>query len=122
MAARLSVEERLDLLETRMTALEDLPNQIDRLETQLSARIDDARRETRVLYEDILVRLGVLGEGLGTLGARVSTLSDKVDRNFTTLSAAIDGSRGEARTMFETLVSRLAAIEDRLPARQRKAR
>jgi hypothetical protein len=54
MAARSTIEERLASVEARMSALDHLPAQVNRLESQmrdmhgeLLARVDDARRETR---------------------------------------------------------------------------
>jgi hypothetical protein len=78
MAAPLRVEERLDCLEARMTAIEQLPTRMDRLESQfvdlrsevhqmhsdLVERIEEARRETRVLFEETLTRISTIQEGL----------------------------------------------------------
>ena len=78
MAAPLPVEERLVRLETRMTAIEQLPARMDRLESQLVdlrtdvhqmhselvERIEGARRETRVLFEETLSRIATIQEGL----------------------------------------------------------
>ena len=93
------LEDRLQHLETRMTALEQLPARMDRMEIQLvelrgdlaasrdelGARIDDTQREMRVLHEDVLGRIAVIGEGL-------DALSQKVDRLDTTVSQRIDGT------------------------------
>ena len=101
MAAPLRVEQRLSTLEERMTALEQLPDRMDRLDRvirKLSARIEDARRETRVLHEDVIGRLSLLGEGL----------------------AANSQTLAEMRAMFDTVSSRLATIENRLPAGRRR--
>jgi hypothetical protein len=71
-----------------MTALEQLPARMDRVEpalTALSACIDDARREARVLHENAIGRIAMIGEGL-------DALSQKVDRLDTTLSQRIDGA------------------------------
>ena len=106
MAAPLRVEQRLNTLEERMTALERLPDRMDRLEraiATLSARIEDSRRETRVLHEDAIARFALLGEGLAAN------------------SQALAGLSAEMRTMFDTVNSRLTTIENRLPvARRRK--
>lgn len=129
MAAPLRVEQRLTALEARMTALEQLPVRMDRLATEmvelraemrdefaavrgeiasvdarLAARIDDSRRETRVLHEDVIARIAVLGEGLAAHGQTLAGLS------------------AETRAMFDTVSARLAAIEDRLPVARRRKR
>ena len=78
MAAPLRVEERLVTLEARMTAIEQLPARMDRLESQvvdlrsdvqemrkeLVERIEGARRETRLLFEETLSRIATIQEGL----------------------------------------------------------
>ena len=71
-----------------MTALEQLPARMDSVESALaalSARIDDARREARVLHENAIGRIAMIGEGLDALW-------QKVDRLDTTLSQRIDGT------------------------------
>lgn len=130
METPLRVEQRLRALEERVTALEQLPDRMDRFESEmvqlraemrgefasvrselsavddrLSVRIEDSRRETRVLHEDVIARIALLGEGLAANGQAIAGLS------------------GEMRAMFETVNSRLTVMEDRLPpARHRKAR
>ena len=108
------VEDRLQRLETRMTALEQLPERMDRMELQLvelrgdvaasrnelSARIDDTRREMRVLHEDLLGRIAVIGEGL-------TTLSERVDDQFIQLTGVIDASRTEMRETVAQILTRL---------------
>lgn len=114
MAAPLRVEERLVSLEARMNAIEQLPGRMDRMELQLmelrggvaasrnelSARIDDARREMRVLHEDLLGRIAVIGEGL-------TTLSERVDDQFIQLTGVIDASRTEMRETVAQILTRL---------------
>ena len=103
MPARTPLEDRLERLDTRMTALEQLPARMDGVEsalTVLSARIDDARRETRVLHEDVLGRIAVIGEGL-------TTLSERVDDQFIQLTGFIDASRTEVREMLAQILTRL---------------
>lgn len=88
-----------------MTALEQLPARMDGVEsalTVLTARLDDTRREMRVLHEDVLGRIAVIGEGL-------TTLSERVDYQITTLSDKIDAARGETRLMFEQVFARFDA-------------
>ena len=67
----------------------------DRVMTTLSARIEDARRETRVLHEDVIDRIALLGEGL---------------------RASSDALAFEMRAMG----LRLTAIENRLPTTRRR--
>ena len=125
MPARTSLEDRLQRLETRMTALEQLPGRMDRMEIQLVelrgdhaasrnaliARIDDTRREMRVLHEDVLGRIAVIGEGLAANVTGLRALEDKVDRMDARLSSAIDASRAETRAMFEQVFHRLDALK-----------
>ena len=119
MAAAAATEERLRRLEARMTALEQFPHRMDRFAlhmerlehridqvgAQLSERIDDARRETRVLHEDVLGRIAVIREGFAAQG-------DVFARMVTTLD--------ESRTLLDTVLTRVMAIESRLPAKRRK--
>ena len=105
MAAALRVEERLSALEERMTALEGLPDRMDRLErviATLSARIEDSRREARVLHEDVIARFELLGEGLAA------------NRQ------ALAGLSAEMRAMFDAVNSRLTAVENRLRVPRRR--
>ena len=105
MSPPLPIEEWLDLLDARLIALEQLPDRMDRLETgmdQLLARVDDTRREMRVLHEDVLGRIAVIGEEL-------TTLSERVDYQFTALTGMIDASRTEALAMFADVLARLDA-------------
>ena len=127
METPLRVEQRLRALEERVTALEQLPDRMDRFESEmvqlraemrgefasvrselsavddrLSVRIEDSRRETRVLHEDVIARIAVLGEGLAAN------------------SQAIAGLSGDMRAMFDAVNSRLTAIEKRLPAERRR--
>lgn len=86
-----------------MTALEQLPARMDRVESAvaaLSARIDDTRREMRVLHEDVLGRIAVIGEGL-------TTLSERVDYQFIQLTGLIDVSRTEMRETLAQILTRL---------------
>lgn len=105
-----------------MTILEQLPGRIDRLALDLRAemrataaaltnQIEESRRYTRVLHEDVLDRIRVIGEGLAVHDQNINALSDK-----------IDATQGENRAMFDTVISRLTAIEKRLPARRQKNR
>ena len=145
MAALLRVERRFNVLEARMTAVEQLPPRLDRLSTEvvelrndvaqvrtevgdlrtemraefaavrvemaagdervmvrLTARIEDARRETRVLHEDVIGRIALLGEGLAATNHALAVFSS------------------DTRAMFDALGSRLATIEDRLPVPRRR--
>ena len=76
---------------------------MDRVESAvaaLSARIDDTRREMRVLHEDVLGRIAVIGEGL-------TTLSERVDYQFIQLTGLIDVSRTEMRETLAQILTRL---------------
>ena len=92
MTAGLTVEERFGSVEAPLSALDHLPAQVNRLKSriremreELLRRIDDARREARVLHENAIGRIAMIGEGL-------DALSQKVDRLDTTLSQRIDGA------------------------------
>lgn len=149
MAAPLPVEERVNLLETRMTALEhridhlglDLRAEIRAgdeetrrvlreemrtghvmIVTELTEQIEDSRRYTRLLHEDVLGRIRVIGEGLRVQtekiagqDERITTLSERM----TTLSDKIDAARGETRLMFEQVFLRLDAPRTK-PKRKRR--
>lgn len=92
-----AVEERFDSLEARVTALE-----------HLVARIDDWRRETRVLNEDVIGRIQLLGEGIA---AQIATLSDKVSAQERKLDSF--ATRAEMRSMFDEVNARLRALESK---------
>ena len=115
----MTVDERVTRLEMRMTALEQLPDRMDRfelrmerlehridqVEAQLSERIDDARRETRVLHEDVLGRIAVIGEGFTAQGHVIARMVTTLD---------------DSRTLLDTVLTRIMAIESHLPAKRRK--
>ena len=102
MTALEQLPDRMDRFELRMEGLE---HRIDQVEAQLSERVDEARRETRVLHEEVLGRIAVIGEGLTAQG-------DVIARMVTTLD--------ESRTVLDTVLTRVMAIESRLPAKRRK--
>ena len=110
-----SVERKVERLEERVNAIEQLPARIDGLGLQIlqlreemriefsavrcemaagdelvSARIEDARRETRVLHENAIGRIAVIGEGLEALSENVTSLFQRFDRTEITLSKRID--------------------------------
>lgn len=111
------LDARMDGLDGRMVRLEsgmrefrtEVSDQFAAVRTELvsvdgrlSARIEDSRRETRVLHENVIGRFALLGEGLGTN------------------SHALAGLSSEMRLMFDALSSRLTAIENRLPVPRRR--
>lgn len=162
---RQTIENRVETLERRVTAVEELPGRMDRLEVQIvqlraemhdefsaireeiragdenvlatvSARIDDARREARVLHEDAIARIAVIGEGLAahdekidgvsstveSLSHRVDGLSHKVDGLSHTvdgLSEKVDATRSETKGMFEQLMARFDGVPRTPPKRRR---
>jgi hypothetical protein len=77
--AERSLEERVDMLERRVEILEQLPERVTALATQIvllrdemraefsatrteaGARDEETRRFMRILYEDLVARLEVLG-------------------------------------------------------------
>ena len=94
-----------------MTALEKLPARMDRFESQMRDEFSALRREMRLLHEDAIGRIALLGEGVGA--QRQTTVS---------LAASLDESRAETRAMFDTVISRLTAIEKGLPPRRQTSR
>ena len=110
--ARQVLETRVESLERRMTTLEQLPERLDRLESQIlqfreevGDEFSAVRREMRVLHEDVLGRIAVIGEGFAAQG-------DVIARMVTTLD--------ESRTVLDTVLTRVMAIESRLPVKRRK--
>lgn len=134
--AREILENRVESLERHVMTLEQLPERMDRLESQFlllraemrdefsALRVDmaagddetrrtlreeirsgdeETRRFSRVLHEDAISRFALIGEGLGTLSA-------KVDENHNSHSRAIEASRAEARALFERVISRLDGL------------
>jgi uncharacterized coiled-coil protein SlyX len=77
--AQRSLEERMDMLERRVDLLEQLPERVTGLETQIVLLRDDMRAEfsatraearsgdeetrqfMRILYEDLVARIEILG-------------------------------------------------------------
>lgn len=121
METPLSIEERLSNLETRMTTLEQFREEVHAghvmIVTELTERIDESKRYARMLHEEALARIAVIGEGLAAntegLAANVAALralDENVDRIDTRLSGAIDESRAETRAMFEQVFNRLDAL------------
>ena len=72
------------------------------------ARIDDWRRETRVLHEDVIGRIQLLGEGIA---AQIATLSDKVSAQERKLESL--ATQAEMRSMFDEVNARLSALENK---------
>jgi hypothetical protein len=75
--------------------------------TALTEQIEESRRETRVLHEDVLGRIRVVGEGLAARDEKIDTLGDKIDT-----------AQGENRTMFEQLLARIEA--PRIPPKRKR--
>ena len=159
MAEPSRVDERISLLEARMSEFQQLPGRIDRLEsridrlesdlraeiravdsslreemrtghvmivTALTEQVEESRRYTRILHEDVLDRIGVMAEGLAAntgrtdaLSGRVDTLSGRVDKLAGTvdglagtvdaLAEKIDVAHAEDQAMFTLLLSRIDA-------------
>ena len=120
MPAPLRVEERLQLLEARMAALEQLRNEMRTghvmIVTALTEQLEESRRHTRVLFEETLSRIAVVSEGLKAQGQANAPLAT----NLAALAVSLDESRTDTRAMFDTLGTRLTIIEARLPASRRK--
>lgn len=147
--SRQSIEKRVETLEPRVTALEELPGRMDRLELQivqlrvemrdefsaireeiragdetvvstLSVRIEDALREARVLHEDAIARIAVIGEGLAARDEKIDGVSRRVDglaqkldglsHKVDGLSQKVDATRSETRVMFEQLMARFDSV------------
>jgi vacuolar-type H+-ATPase subunit I/STV1 len=65
--------------ETRRTLRDEIRAGDERVTAALTARIEDARRETRVLHEDVVGRIAVIGEGFDTLSQRLDRTDAKLD-------------------------------------------
>jgi hypothetical protein len=126
MAAPLRVEQRLGLREARMTALEislrdEMRTGHVMIVTALTEQIEESRRHARVLHEDILDRLRLIGERLAAHDDRFDVQDAKIDA----LVLKVDGiaetlaAHGETRAAHSQA---LASIEQKLPTRRRKAR
>jgi hypothetical protein len=124
-AAPLSVAQRLSLLEARMTVVEQLRDEMRTghvmIVTALTGQIEESRRHARVLHEDTVDRLRLIGERLtahddtfDVQDAKIDALVLKVDGIAETLAA-----HGETRAAHSQA---LASIEQKLPTRRRKAR
>lgn len=76
----------------------------ERVMTILTARIEDSRREMRVLHEDAIARIAVIGEGLAANSQTLASFAS------------------ETKAMFETVSGRLTGIESRLPVSRHRKR
>ena len=108
-----------------MTALEQLPRRLEGVESQLvqmstridgiSVQVDDARRETRVLHEDVLARIRLIGEALAVNSEKIATQ----DGSFVTLSTRVDtlSTRVDAlSTRVDTLSTRVDKLSNTVDA------
>ena len=97
--------------ETRRTLREEIRagNEETRLVLREEIRTGDeeTRRFSRILHEDAVGRISIIGEGLAANTEAIQALDEKVDTIHTGLSRAIDESRAETRAMFEQVFSRL---------------
>lgn len=155
-----------------MTALEELPGRMDRLELQIVqlrgemrdefsatraetragdenvmatvyAWIHDARREARVLHQDAIARIALIGEGLAAHDERIVGVSNRLDglsqkfdgqshkvdglshkvdglsHKVDGLSEKVDATRSETKVMFEQLLARFDGVPRISPKRGR---
>ena len=79
------------------------------LREEIRAGDEETRRFSRILHEDAMSRIAILGEGLAANGEAIQALDEKVNTIHTSLSRAIDASRAETRAMFEQVINRLDA-------------
>ena len=158
MGASLSIDDRLNLLETRMTALEPLPNRIDRLESQflqfrqemrdefsamrvemaarddetrrvlrvdirdgnvlivtaLTEQIEDSRRYARVLFEDAVGRVALVGEGLAALSGRVNGLATRLSIQIERTDAGFGGLEARLSQKIDRTDAKLDMVLARL--------
>ena len=131
------IEIRVQLLEERVTSLEELPPrmaglelQIVQLRTEMHAEFSAVRGEIRLVD----VRLGSveaglreeirsLGTGLREEIRSVETgLREEIHSVETGLRLAIDEAQVQTRVLFEDFVARLAVVDEgkNVPARKRK--
>lgn len=111
------LDERVQSLEAGMSALEQLPSRMDRLESQivqLRAELRDGDQETRtqmgVLHEETIGRIAAIGEGVAAQREELRALSRIVmghGEQITTLADRVTALASETRTMFKQIMKRL---------------
>lgn len=124
MAAPLRVEERLSSLEARMTAVEQLRDEMRTghvmIVTALTEQIEESRRYTRVLHEDVLGRIRVIVEGLAAQTAKIASQDDKLARHGEKLAslddklASQDDKLASQNEKLTTLDEKLATLDGKL--------
>ena len=98
--------------ETRRVLREEMRTGHVMIVTELTEQIEDSRRYTRLLHEDVLGRIRVIGEGLRVQTEKIAGQDERITtlcERMTTLSDKIDAARGETRLMFEQVFLRLDA-------------
>ena len=117
---RQSVENRLERLEQRVTAIEELPARMDRLESQ----IVQLRAEMRDGFSAIRQEIQAGDEGVqGSLRDEIRAGDEETRRVLreeirtghvmivTTLTELVEDSRRQTHVLFEELVSRIATLQ-----------
>ncbi len=120
------IEIRVQMLEERVTSLEELPPrmaglklQIVQLRTEMHAEFSAVRGEIRLVD----VRLGSVEAGqreeIRSLG---TGLREEIHSVETGLRLAIDEAQVQTRVLFEDFVARLAVVDEgkNVPPRKRK--
>ncbi len=120
------IEIRVQLLEERVTSLEELPPrmaglelQIVQLRTEMHAEFSAVRGEIRLVD----VRLGSVEAGLREEIRSLGTgLREEIHSVETGLRLAIDEAQVQTRVLFEDFVARLAVVDEgkNVPPRKRK--
>lgn len=104
-----SLEVRVERLETRVTALEGLPNRIDALTLQVSQ-----------LREEMHVEFSAIHARSDTLDNRLTGQIDALDRRLTGLDERLTGQiesvklelGTQMRVLHEEVISRLALLQE----------
>ena len=99
---------RVERLERRMTALEELPARVGALESQIVQLRSEMRGEFSALR-------GEIGQVRDDLRGEMKAMGDR-------LEAAIQESRDHARALFEDVIERLARIGEGSSHRPRRKR
>ena len=125
-----TIESRVDRLERRMTYLENLPDRITALESQIVQQRVEMRGDFSAVREEIRTGDSELGERIDettrVLGERIDetarVLGERIDEFARVLGERIDENGRHMRVLHEDVIGRLAIIQEgqSAPRRRRK--